>query len=50
VIDLYSTGILDSRDEKTRKLLVPDDIHPNDAGNEILANEIAAELCLYYTK
>ncbi|MBD5537766.1 MAG: SGNH/GDSL hydrolase family protein [Lachnospiraceae bacterium] len=47
VIDLYSTGFMDTHDADTAENLLSDDIHPNDAGYRILGEHIAAEILLY---
>lgn len=49
VIDIYSTGIMDLSDAKIEATYTPDGIHPNDKGNIVLAQHIAAELALYYS-
>lgn len=46
VLDLYHNSKIHPRFGNTRETLVPDGLHPNDAGHEILAEEI---LELLYT-
>ena len=48
VIDIYNSGLLSTQDAVTTANLIPDGIHPNDAGYRILGEHIAAELLLYY--
>ena len=48
IIDLYDSGFLNSQIPEIKKNYVPDDVHPNDNGNKILAERIASELILYY--
>lgn len=40
VLDLYHNSKIHPRLENAREILVPDGLHPNDAGHEILAEEI----------
>ena len=47
VIDLYSTGFMDTHDANTAANFLADEIHPNDAGYRILGEHIAAEILLY---
>lgn len=47
VIDIYSTGLMDTHDEDTAENFLSDWIHPNDAGYRILGEHIAAEILLY---
>ena len=47
VIDLYSTGFMDTHDVNTAENFLADEIHPNDAGYRILGEHIAAEILLY---
>ena len=47
VIDLYSTGFMDTHDANTAENFLADEIHPNDAGYRILGEHIAAEILLY---
>ncbi len=49
VIDIYSTGIMDLSVGEIEANYTADGLHPNDAGNVILAQHIAAELALYYS-
>lgn len=44
VIDLYNSNILDSHDADIVADYIPDGVHPNEAGYQILAQHIAAEL------
>ena len=44
VIDLYNSNILDSHDVDILTDYVPDGVHPNENGYQILAEHIAAEL------
>ena len=44
VIDLYNSNILDSHDVDIVTNYMPDGVHPNEAGYQILAEHIAAEL------
>lgn len=44
VIDLYNSNILDSHDADIVAHYMPDGVHPNEAGYQILAQHIAAEL------
>jgi lysophospholipase L1-like esterase len=46
VIDLTNTDFLNSNDAMVKKELIPDSVHPNDKGNEILANMLAANMCM----
>lgn len=48
MIDIYNTGFLSTQDAVTTANLIPDGIHPNDAGYRMLGEHIAAELLLYY--
>ena len=40
VLDLYHSSKIHPRLENARETLVPDGLHPNDAGHAILAEEI----------
>ena len=40
VLDLYATAGIQPKVEAVRKAFMPDGLHPNDAGHEILANKI----------
>lgn len=44
VIDLYNSNILDSHDVDIVTNYMPDGVHPNEAGYQILAEHIAAQL------
>lgn len=48
MIDIYSSGFMSTQDAVTTANLIPDGIHPNDAGYRILGEHIATELLLYY--
>lgn len=48
MIDIYNSGFMSTQDAVTTANLIPDGIHPNDAGHRILGEHIAAELLLYY--
>ncbi len=48
VIDLYNCGFMDVRDAQTAEVFLADSIHPNDEGNKILGDHVAAEILLYY--
>lgn len=48
IIDLYDSGFLNSRITEIKQQYIPDDVHPNDDGNKLLAERLAAELVLYY--
>ena len=48
IIDIYNTGFMSTQDAVTTANLIPDGIHPNDAGYRMLGDHIAAELLLYY--
>ena len=48
MIDIYNSGFMSTQDAVTTANLVPDGIHPNDAGYRMLGEHIAAELLLYY--
>lgn len=48
IIDMYELGFMNSQIPEIKENFVPDDIHPNDAGNKILADRIAAEICIKY--
>ena len=45
VLDLFLQSQIHPRLKNARELLVPDGLHPNDAGHEILADEILDFLC-----
>lgn len=44
VLDLYRTSGIQPRIAVQREMFMPDGVHPNDAGNEIIANKILAFL------
>lgn len=44
VIDLFHSDYLNSVDVEVKQNYMPDGIHPNDAGNNLLAKKIAVEL------
>lgn len=46
VINLYESEFLNSNDLDIHNEFIPDGIHPNDAGNKILAREIATQILL----
>lgn len=48
MIDVYNSGFMSTQDAVTTANLIPDGIHPNDAGYRVLGEHIAAELLLYY--
>lgn len=48
VIDVYNSGFMSTQDAVTTSNLMPDGIHPNDAGYRMLGEHIAADLLLYY--
>lgn len=48
MIDIYADGFMSTQDAITTANLIPDGIHPNDAGYRVLGEHIAAELLLYY--
>lgn len=50
LIEIYDTGFMDCSDETTSGIYTADGIHPNDNGNRILGEHIAAELSLYYSQ
>jgi len=41
VLDLYATSGMQPENEACRNALIPDGLHPNDAGHVILARRIA---------
>lgn len=45
VLDLYHNSKIRPQLENARETLVPDGLHPNDAGHEILAEEIIDFIC-----
>jgi hypothetical protein len=50
VIDLYSVGVMDCTDAQSKDYFLNDSLHPNDNGNIVLGEHIAAELSLYYSQ
>lgn len=48
VIDIFESGYLDSRDNETKVKYMPDEVHTNEEGAELLAYNIIAELKKYY--
>lgn len=46
LIDLYSSGFLNSQVPEIKENLIPDELHPNDLGNKILAYRIASQIIL----
>ena len=48
MIDIYNSGFMSTQDAITTANLIPDGIHPNDAGYRVLGEHIAAELLLHY--
>ena len=48
VIDLYNSNILDSHDANVVAEYVPDGVHGNHAGYQIIAEHFAAELVQFY--
>lgn len=50
IIEIYDTGFMDCSDETTSGIYTEDGIHPNDNGNHILGEHIAAELSVYYSQ
>lgn len=50
VIDLYTTGVLDGTVPEIAAKYLSDALHPNDAGYQLIADYIAAELAFYYTQ
>ena len=50
LIELYDIGFLDCTDSATSSMYTADGLHPNDSGNRILGEHIAAELSLYYSQ
>lgn len=48
VIDLYNSNILDSHDVDIVEEYIPDGVHGNHEGYQILAEHFAAELVRYY--
>lgn len=50
VIDLYNTGFMDCTDLESEDYFLNDVVHPNDMGNIVLGEHIAAELSLYYSQ
>ena len=50
LIEIYDTGFMDCSDAATSGIYTADGLHPNDNGNHILGEHIAAELSLYYSQ
>lgn len=50
VIDMYTTGVLDGTVPEISAKYLSDALHPNDAGYQLIADYIAAELAFYYTQ
>lgn len=48
VIDIFGSGYLDSRDSETQEKYMPDGVHTNEDGAELLAYAIISELLKYY--
>ena len=48
IIDLYNSNILDSHDVNVVADYIPDGVHGNQAGYQIMAEHFAAELIRYY--
>lgn len=47
ILDLYDEPALDPNDDAVRRRCMPDGLHPNDAGHEIITNKILAFLQEY---
>lgn len=50
VIDMYTTGVLDGTVPEISAKYLSDALHPNDAGYQLIADYIAAELAFYFTQ
>lgn len=50
LIELYDIGFMDCNDTTTSDIYTADGLHPNDNGNRILGEHIAAELSIYYSQ
>lgn len=50
LIDLYNSNVLDSHDANIIKEYMPDGVHGNPAGYQILAERFAGELVKYYNE
>lgn len=50
VIELYNTGFLDGTDKASSEAFLADGLHPDDTGNIVLGEHIAAELVLYFSQ
>jgi lysophospholipase L1-like esterase len=50
IIELQNIGFMDGRDSETAKSYMRDRLHPNEEGNIILGEHIAAELSLYFSQ
>ena len=48
VIDLYNSNILDSHDANVVADYIPDGVHGNQEGYQIMAEHFASELVQYY--
>ncbi len=48
IIDLYGTGVMDCNDQESQEFYLMDGLHPNNNGNVVLGEHIAAELSLYF--
>ena len=48
VIELYDIGFMDCSDKESSDYYLRDGLHPNDNGNIVLGEHIAAELSLYF--
>lgn len=46
IIDLTHSSFLDGNDLEIKNNYIPDGIHPNDKGNELLANKLITEIIL----
>lgn len=50
VIDIYSTGFMDGTVKENSDAYLADGLHPDDTGNIVLGEHIAAELALYFSQ
>jgi len=50
IIELYDIGFMDCTNKETAGKYLADGLHPNDEGNRILGEHIAAELSLYFSQ
>jgi len=48
VVDLYNMNILNSHDTNVLSNFMSDSVHPNSAGNQVLAERVAAEIIKRY--